>query len=403
MKKNMLIIGITIFLGIFFLLGYKSYKYYQMKTEKKIVKLKVEEVEVFTDITLKDLIKNINGKLIENKKIDTTKIGKKSIDFEYITNNNIKVPYTINITIVDKTPPIIYQPSKYTVTVGTKKEDLEKTFFCGDNYDDNPRCELKGDFDLNAPGEYDAVFTGTDSSNNKAEHSFILRVQNPPKKSNISNDSSDKKKIIEFSEIVKKYKNENTKIGIDISHWQGDIDFKKVKESGVEFVYIRVGRGDGIGKDFVLDDKFDQNIKGFNQAEIPVGVYFYSNANSNKMAEKEAKWLLSKIKNYKVDLEVVYDWENWDEYQEFNLSFYNLTETYKAFQKIVEKKGYKSMLYSSKNYLENIWYPVKSNIWLAHYTEQTNYEGKYKVWQICNNGKVEGINDNEVDIDILYK
>ena len=54
--------------------------------------------------------------------------------------------------------------------------------------------------------EYDAVFTGTDSSNNKAEHSFILRVQNPPKKSNISNDSSDKKKIIEFSEIVKKYK-----------------------------------------------------------------------------------------------------------------------------------------------------------------------------------------------------
>ena len=44
------------------------------------------------------------------------------------------------------------------------------------------------------------------------------------------------------------------------------------------------------------------------------------------------------------------------------------------------------MQYSSKNYLENIWYPVKSNIWLAHYTEQTNYEGKYKVWQICNNG-----------------
>ena len=165
MKKNMLIIGITILLGIFFLLGYKSYKYYQIKTEKKIVKLKTEEVEIFTDITLKDLIKNINGKLIENEKVDTTKIGKKAIDFEYITNNNIKVPYTINITIVDKTPPIIYQPSKYTVTVGTKKEDLEKTFFCGDNYDDNPRCELKGDFDLNATGEYDAVNFGERDNN----------------------------------------------------------------------------------------------------------------------------------------------------------------------------------------------------------------------------------------------
>ena len=61
------------------------------------------------------------------------------------------------------------------------------------------------------------------------------------------------------------------------------------------------------------------------------------------------------------------------------------------------------MLYSSKNYLENIWFPTKEKVWLAHYTNKTDYQGKYKVWQLCNNGVVEGIKDNQVDIDIRYK
>ena len=191
-------------------------------------------------------------------------------------------------------------------------------------------------------------------------------------------------------------------VGIDVSKWQGKIDFNKVKESGVEFVYIRVGRGNGIGKEYVLDDRFKEYIKGFNKAKIPVGIYFYSNANSKEDAKKEAKWVLSKIKKYQVDLEIVFDWENWNYFQEYDLSFYSLTEIAKTFIKTVEKEGYQGMLYSSKNYLENIWFPLKSNIWLAHYTKKTDYEGSYKVWQICNDGKVDGINDNLVDIDIRY-
>ena len=83
--------------------------------------------------------------------------------------------------------------------------------------------------------------------------------------------------------------------------------FQKVKEAGVEFVYIRVGRGDGIGEDYVEDTKFVQNIKGFNEVGIPIGVYFYSNANGIKDAEKEAKYLLKQVKGYKVDLEFVFE------------------------------------------------------------------------------------------------
>ena len=68
----------------------------------------------------------------------------------------------------------------------------------------------------------------------------------------------------------------------------------------------------------------------------------------------------------------------------------------------IEKNGYKGMLYGSKNYLEQIWLPNNHNIWLAHYTDKTSYEGNYKFWQLTEIGKVDGI-DGTVDIDIQYK
>lgn len=230
-------------------------------------------------------------------------------------------------------------------------------------------------------------------------HKFTLSVKEKSKNKNESNNI----KPILYEDIIKKYKNNKTKIGIDISHWQGNIDFLQLKKEGVEFAYIRVGRGDGIGNDYVIDSKFKQNIEGFNKVGIPIGVYFYSYANSKKDAKKEAEWVLKQIKNYQVDLEIVFDWENWNLYQDFNLSFYNLTEVSNTFVKVIEKAGYKGMLYSSKNYLETVWYPVKYPIWLAHYTDKTNYQGKYKLWQLCNNGKIKGIEENLVDINIMYE
>lgn len=399
-KENILkITGIGIILISLLLISVKLYHSYQIEHAIKKVKLSTKTVEVYSNIHLKDLIKSINGTLLENPKINTKKIGKQKITFNYKNEDKIKIPYQIEIEVVDTTKPIISLVNSYSVTVG-EELDLEKELFCGDNYDSNPKCYIEGDYNLNEVGKYPLTFIGEDQSENRISHNFTLYVKEK-KKSN--NSSGGKIKTTAFEDVVEKYKTKNTKIGIDISHWQGDIDFQKVKESGVEFVYIRVGRGNGIGKEYVLDDKFKQNIEGFNQVGIPVGVYFYSYANSIKDAEKEAKWVLKQIKNYQVDLEIVFDWENWSFFQEFDLSFYQLTEVSNAFTKTVKKKGYQGMLYSSKNYLETIWYPVDDAVWLAHYTEQTNYEGKYKVWQICNNGKVPGISDNLVDINILYQ
>lgn len=401
MRNKKLLIGIIIVVIVVVFIsvgGYFLYKDYQVKHAIKIVSLNTSEVEVYSDIKLSDLIESINGKLIEDPKINTSKLGEKSITFKYINDDNIKVDYTFSIDIVDKTPPIISQVGTYNVNV-YYDGDIAKELFCGDNYDDNPKCTVEGEYDLNTIGRYPVTFVGEDSSNNKTTHDFILNVRKKPS----GGSSTTVPEVTDFNDIVKNYKNDDNKIGLDISHWQGDIDFDKVKTAGVEFVYIRVGRGNGIGGEYVLDTKFEQNIEGFNRVGIPVGVYFYSYANSKEDAIKEAKWVLGQIKKYKVDLEIVFDWENWSSFQEFDLSFKKLTDVAESFAKTVQSKGYIGMLYSSKNYLENIWYPVEFPVWLAHYTTMTNYEGHYKVWQICNNGKVDGIDDNLVDIDIMYE
>ena len=130
-------------------------------------------------------------------------------------------------------------------------------------------------------------------------------------------------------------------------------------------------------------------------------VYFYSYANSVDRAISDAKWIIENIKDYKVELPIAFDWENWGSFNTYELSFFGLTNMAKRFMDTVKDAGYDAMLYSSKTYLENIWMSVDYPVWLAHYTKNTNYAGDYSYWQICSNGRVDGIN-GDVDIDIRY-
>lgn len=401
MKKKLLIIIPTILtlLVIAFFIGRKLYMDYRIAHAIKIVVLSTDKVEVYRDnLKVSNFIKEINGTLITNPKVKTKELGKQEITFRYLNEENLKVNYTIEIEVVDTTPPFIFQGSSKTIYTDYDGE-LAKDLFCGDIYDTNPECIITGDYDTTTPGTYNLTFTGTDSSGNSSSHDFTLIVKNRPKSTYSSNQSYD---YLELDEVIRNYKTMDNQIGIDVSHWQGDIDFQRVKDAGIEFVYIRVGRGDGIGEGYVLDTKFEQNIKGFNEVGIPVGVYFYSYANSKEDAIKEAKWMIKQIKNYKVDLEVVFDWENWSFFQEFDQSFYSLSEMASAYIKTLENSGYEGMLYSSKSYLENVWQPHTYKTWMAHYTTQSNYSGSYKVWQLCEDGHVPGI-EGYVDLDIRYK
>ena len=396
-KKRLIIVIVLFFSAIY--ATFSVVREYRQKTAVKIVSLKTKTVEVYEDLKVSDLISFINGDLVTNPKIDTTTLGKKEVNFEYKNYNNIKIDYSFEIKVVDKTKPIVIGRT-INVVKGTD-EDISKQVFCGDNYDRNPKCYIKGNYDLNKTGTYNVKFIGEDSSKNKSSTDLTIIVR---EKSNGSSKTNiDELESTSFDDVIEKYKNKDTKIGIDISHWQGDINYKKAKKAGVEFVYIRVGRGNGVGEEYVLDDRFIEYIKGFNKVKIPVGVYFYSNANSKKDAEAEAKWILKQIKKYNVDLEIVFDWENWNYFQEYDLNFHDLTEMYKAFESVIEKNNHSALLYGSKYYLEEIFTNIDFPVWVAHYTENTNYSGEYKVWQLCSNGRVDGIDDNLVDIDIMKK
>lgn len=378
---------------------YFVFNFVRVKTAKVNIILKKDlTVEFASNIHVSDMIKNMNGTIKNDYKIDTTKLGTKKIKFNFTNDDGITIPYSYDITIKDTTEPLIWLGNTYYVTTGSIIQLTDK-ILCGDNYDNKPICKIEGDYDLNQAGSYDLVFEATDKNGNINTKEFTLVVEDPH--NNQSNEKNHPNIYTEFEDVMKTYKTKNTKIGIDISSFQGKVDFKKLKESGVEFVMIRVGGTRGIDTDYFIDEQFENNIINANKYGIDAGVYFYSYANSIESAKKDAKWVLKKIEDYKIDLPIAFDWENWKYYNDYHLSFFGLTSMAESFVDVIEDAGYQGMIYSSKTYLENIWLPSNKDIWLAHYTDKTNYQGSYRMWQMCENGRVSGIS-NAVDIDILY-
>ena len=361
------------------------------------------KTEIYTKANINDYIKNIEGKIIEKPQINTKKLGKQEISFIYLNKDNKKRRGTIEIEIVDTEKPLVWLSNNYNTKIG-EEINLKDKIICIDNYDKNPSCEIKGEYDINKEGIYPLTYKAIDSSGNTFEKEFTLTVYTLVTKSENENTSQPQiePKYTDFQEVIKNYKDENNEIGIDVSKWQGDIDFKKVKNAGATFVMIRVGSQNGVKGDYVLDPYFKQNIENALKNDLKVGIYFYSYADSEKEATKQANWVIKQIKEYDIDLPVVFDFESFDILNDMELSIYGLNEIAHSFINTLEKKGYNGMLYGSKNYLISLWKYHTNPVWLAHYTDNTNYEGKYFMWQMCNDGKIDGI-EGYVDIDILYK
>ena len=361
------------------------------------------KTEIYTKANINDYIKNIEGKIIEKPQINTKKLGKQEISFIYLNKDNKKRRGTIEIEIVDTEKPLVWLSNNYNTKIG-EEINLKDKIICIDNYDKNPSCEIKGEYDINKEGIYPLTYKAIDSSGNAFEKEFTLTVYTPVIKSENENTSQPQiePKYTDFQEVIKNYKDENNEIGIDVSKWQGDIDFKKVKNAGATFVMIRVGSQNGVKGDYVLDPYFKQNIENALKNDLKVGIYFYSYADSEKEATKQANWVIKQIKEYDIDLPVVFDFESFDILNDMELSIYGLNEIAHSFINTLEEKGYNGMLYGSKNYLISLWKYHTNPVWLAHYTDNTNYGGEYFMWQMCNDGKIDGI-EGYVDIDILYK
>lgn len=384
--KKLLILTIVIVLIIGSYFFYQNYRIKHAKIEVGLIDNL--DLEVYSDIHLKDLIRSINGKLIDNSKIDTNKLGEQEITFEYINDEKIKVKYSFNVNVVDTTKPIIGSADAMTFLKGSKDTILERVF-CADNYDKKPKCEIEGEYDLNVVSNYPIALKATDSSDNISTHDVIVKV--------IEKATPTEQTITNFSDIKAKFKDH--KVGIDVSFYQGDIDFEKVKNAGIDFVIIRLGFGkDGKNE---LDDKFIRNIEGFNKLNIPVGIYFVSYATDEKEIKDEVKFILKNIKKYDVDLPIAFDWEHWRNFSQYNINLHTLNNLSKVFIDEVKKKNYKGILYSSKNYLNYAWYENTNPVWIAHYNENENYQNMHDMWQLCDDGKIDGI-EGFVDIDIMY-
>ena len=388
--------SILIISGLFY--GIKKYISY-LKIKNAVILIDYED-----DLTLEfgevkkvsDFIKSINGKIINDEMIDSTVLGEKIINYEYINDDGIKLKQEFKVNVLDKTPPLIWLNSTYSIAVGSN-DTLVNNILCGDNLDSNPHCYIEGDYDLAKEGKYPLKFIAEDKSGNTTYKDFILNVYKPSTKS-----KSATKTYQKFADLVAKYKTDNTKIGLDLSEWQDYPDYKKLKDAGVEFVILRVGGTKGREGDYFLDKSFKHNLEEANKIGMPVGLYFFSYATSKEKAKENAKWVLNQIEGKRIDLPIAFDWENWNKFNQYHISFYELSQMANAFIKEVEAKGYQGMNYGSKTYLENMWMPSNNIIWLAHYTSQTSYQGKYKFWQICDNALVDGIN-GPVDVNIMYE
>ena len=355
--------------------------------------------EFASRVKLSDCISNINGEIIDDFYIDTTTVGKNTIEFRYKSQRNKLKTKTFNINVIDTVAPEVYISNTMTITVGDNK-DLTYSVLSGDNADPKPTRKIQGEYDINKEGNYNLKYVITDASGNTTEKDFTLKVA--PKSNNKTTKTTERERVL-FSDCISKFKNDNTSIGIDVSKWQGNIDWKKIKDAGVEFVFVRIGYQGKFDGEYIMDKYFEQNIKGATEVGIKVGVYFYSYARTTDDAVNQVDWIYDKIRHYNVSLPVVFDWESWTSFPKAEMSFYDINNVAKTFIKRAEEYGYKGMLYSSKNFLEKIWYVDEfENIWLAHYTDKTNYDGKYQFWQMCDTGRVDGIN-GAVDIDIWYR
>lgn len=350
------------------------------------------KVEVYSDTMISSKIESMNGTLLEDAKIDTNSIGKQTIEFLYKNEKGKKRRGNIQIEIVDTTEPIILMHNSYSVTVGYDK-NLTDVILSADNYDSTPIREIIGVYDMNQVGSYALTYRVTDSSGNIATQDFILYVKE-------KTFSSSTPTYTKFEDVVTLYKTDTTKIGIDVSKWQGEIDFNQLKNAGVEFIIIRVGNGEGFHASSLEDLYFKKNIEGATNAGIPVGIYYYSYATTKEEAKEQATWVIEKLKGYQIDLPIAFDWESWSYFNGLGLSLYDINTVADAFLQEIEKAGYDEILYGSKYYLQNIWQTTES-VWLAHYTSKTDYDGLYRLWQLCDNGKVSGIN-GAVDINVMY-
>ena len=347
-------------------------------------------------IVLDNLVSIEDGYLINgDKEYDYKDVGEQIVTIDYRDTKKHKGKYDVTINIVDSVKPILSISNNLYVL---KDNDIDvcKRAFYADNADRNIACQVTGEIDTTKEGKYKVNVKVTDASGNYVDKDVVVNVIEKFEETPEVEIVPDK-----IEDMILKYKTKDTLIGIDVSNHQGDIDWETVKNSGVEFVFIRIGYGHNREAKIMEDEKFRQNLEEARNAGLKVGLYFYSYATEIWEAEEQANWIVKTLNGEKIDLPIVFDYETWKSFPTYNINIVDLNKVAKKFLDILHDNGYEGMNYSSKYYLNTIWNISEYPTWLAHYVSKTNYDKDFKVWQFSNTGEVPGIN-GFVDLDVLY-
>ncbi len=196
-------------------------------------------------------------------------------------------------------------------------------------------------------------------------------------------------------------------VGVDVSSFQGEIDWNRVAEAGVQFAIIRAGYRGYTEGGLYEDDFFRDNVEGALEAGLDVGVYFFSQAVSEEEAVEEAEYLLSLIQDYPITYPVAFDWEkqNVSSSRTRFITGSTITACATAFCQTIEEAGYLPMVYFNpvSGYLQlDLEQFLDWPFWLANYTEDweaTSFRYHYEIWQYASDGTVDGIEGN-VDLNL---
>lgn len=234
---------------------------------------------------------------------------------------------------------------------------------------------------------YDQNWNGRNDPCTKIKHDYshVLGVLRPKEQTNITAKAAETLKIK----------------GIDVSQWQGVIDFEKVKADGVKFVIIRVNNWDGLNNRVVKDTFFEQNYKAAKAAGLDVGAYYYTWECSVSGAMRDAELCLNYIQGKKFEYPIYFDLE-WN--KAFQQGRTVCDGMVKAFCDMLESGGYFAGLYISRSPLQTYISQDVANrysLWIAEYGSECKYNGLYGMWQYSSTGKVNGIS-GDVDLDECY-
>lgn len=319
----------------------------------------------------------------------------------------------LRVNVIDGNNRIV---TGYPFEVAVKDDKGEETVYTDEDKDGTIYIERlsAGAYEakLTEYGEYETMDTGiTVSVRDEIEYrilddiTYLLKDESQVDAEKEDTQVKDALAEADSTEVTERLETDNTGFGIDVSKWNKEIDWEKVKAAGVDFAIIRCAyRGSSTGS-LVEDPYFKKNIEGATKAGVKVGVYFFTQAVNITEAMEEASIAVALCRDYPISYPIFIDTEGAGaNARAANLDVETRTAVCKTFCETVEAAGYNAGVYASKNWFNNnleVAQLTDYYTWLAEYKSEATYEGSYDFWQYTSSGKVDGI-EGRVDLNVGY-